>query len=352
MTTITIKDRTIGPGHPTYIIAEIGINHNGDPEIARRLIDVAISAGVDAVKFQKRTTKDILTRAALEKPYESENAFAPTYGAHREKLELSPEAYRKLSEYATTKGIHFFASVWDKKSADFMDELGVPAFKVASADLTNLPLLEHIAKKGKPVILSTGMSTIEEVEEAVESVKRHNDQLVLLHCVSTYPCENSNANLRMVPILREKFGVPVGYSSHDRGVVLPVAAVAMGAAVIEKHITLDRAMKGSDQAASLEPEGLKRVVRYIRNVEAAFGNGEKQILDSEIPIRHKLAKSIATAEAIPKGTVITRDVITVKGPGNGLKPVFIPHLIGRVAQVDLDEDILFPAEALEWPKSE
>lgn len=349
VTTVKILNREIGAGHPAYIIAEVGINHNGDVEIAKKLIDVASDAGADAVKFQKRTTRDILVRSALDRPYESENAFAPTYGAHRDKLELDRDAYVELFAHASTKGIHFFASVWDPKSADFMDELGSPAFKISSADLTNLPLLEHVAKKSKPMIVSTGMSTMDEVEEAVETIRRNNDQLILMHCVSTYPCENSEANLKVIQVLREKFGVPVGYSGHDRGIALPVAAVAMGANLVEKHITLDRAMKGSDHSASLEPEGLKRVVRYIRNAEAAFGDGAKKILPSELPVRHKLAKSIATARAIPQGAVISADMLTVKGPGHGIRPRLLVQLIGRVAQQSLEEDILVPEDALSWP---
>ncbi len=182
---VRIQDREIGPGHPVYIVAEIGINHNGDPAIARSLIDVAVEAGADAVKLQKRTPRAILIRSALERPYESEHAYAPTYGEHREKLELGAAAYRDLSRYAAGKGIHFFASVWDPQSADFMAEIGAPAFKISSADLTNLPLLDHVAKKGKPMIVSTGMSTMDEIAEAVATIRKSNDQLILLHCVST-----------------------------------------------------------------------------------------------------------------------------------------------------------------------
>ncbi len=347
---VTIANRIIGPGHPTYIIAEVGINHNGDVALAKRLIDVAVEAGADAVKFQKRTTRDILIRAGLERPYESENAFAPTYGEHRDRLELSHEAYRDLFQYAAVKGIHFLASVWDPKSADFIDALGAPAFKISSADLTNLPLLRHVAQKGKPMIVSTGMSTMNDVTEAVDTIRQNgNPPLILLHCVSTYPCENSDVNLRVMQQLRDTFGVPVGYSGHDRGVVIPAAAVAMGACVVEKHITLDRSMKGSDHSASLEPDGLKRVVRYIRNVEAALGDGVKRVLEAEIPIRKKLAKSIATVRAIPEGTVITANMLTVKGPGEGLAPRFLPNVIGRRAAISLAEDVLLPTEAMHWP---
>lgn len=348
---VKILDREIGPGHPAYIIAEIGINHNGDPAIARRLIDVASSAGADAVKFQKRTPRDILTRAGFDRPYESDHAYAPTYGEHRERLELSFEVYRDLFAYATTKGLHFFASVWDPKSADFIEILGAPAFKIPSADLTNVPLIEYVAKKGKPVILSTGMSTMDEVDIAVAAARKWTRDLVLMHCVSTYPCENRDVNLKMIGVLRERFDLPVGYSGHDRGVAIPAAAVALGANVVEKHITLDRTMRGSDHAAALEPEGLNRVVRYIRNVEAAMGDGVKRILEAEVPMRAKLAKSIATRCRIPAGTVISADMLTMKGPGTGLKPSLLSKVVGRAAAADLGEDLLLPEEALEWPEA-
>ena len=347
--TVRIGNREIGPGRPAYLVAEIGINHNGDPAIAGRLIDVAAEAGVDAVKFQKRTPRAILTAAGYDRPYESENAFAPTYGAHREKLELSGQAYRDLAAYARSRGLDFFASVWDVQSADFMESLGVPAFKIASADLTNLPLLDYVARKGRPMIVSTGMSTMAEVDEAVAAVRRSNVQLILMHCVSAYPCENRDVNLRTMAALAERFGTPVGYSGHDRGVAIPVAAVALGANVIEKHITLDRAMKGSDHAAALEPDGLKRVVRYIRNVEAAFGDGEKRIIPQELAIREKLAKSVATAAAIAADAVIRADMLTVKGPGTGLAPRHLTALVGRVAARSLEADTLVPADALSWP---
>ena len=347
---VKILDREIGPGRPAYIVAEAGINHNGDPEIARKLIDVAVEAGANAVKFQKRTPRDILTRQAYERPYESEHAYAPTYGEHREKLELSGDDYRRLAAYAAHKGIHFFASVWDPASADFMAALGAPAFKIPSADLINLPLLEYVAKKGKPMVVSTGMSTMEEVAEAVKTIRRSNDELILMHCVSTYPCENWDVNLRVMNELRERFDVPVGYSGHDRGVAIPVAAVAMGACAVEKHITLDRTMRGSDHAASLEPEGLRRVVRYIRNAEAAMGDGVKRILASEESLRVKLAKSIVTREPIPAGVAISAGMLGVKSPGSGLPPRFIPALVGRVAPVALDEDVVVPAEAINWPR--
>lgn len=347
--TIHIGARPVGDDHPCFIIAEAGVNHNGDVEIAKRLITGATECGADAVKFQKRTVEDILIRSALERPYDSPTALAATYGEHRKKLELSEDAWHDLKKFAQEKNIIFFASAWDPKSADFLETLSVPVYKVASADLTNLPLLEHIAGKGKPVIMSTGMSTLEEIDEAVETVLAHNKELILMHTVSDYPCPDNRVNLKMIPALKSRYGLPVGYSGHETGVAMSVAARTLGACVIEKHFTLDRAWRGPDHAASLEPEGLRRVVKYVRTaIEPAFGDGVKKITDEELKSRAKLAKSVAARVAIPKGTVITANMLAVKGPGTGLKPKHLKDLVGKTAQMDIFEDTLVPTEALEW----
>ncbi|MBI2639307.1 MAG: N-acetylneuraminate synthase family protein [Candidatus Sungbacteria bacterium] len=347
--TIYIGERPIGDNHPCFIIAEAGVNHNGDPELAKKLIASATECGADAVKFQKRTVEDILIKAALEKTYDSPTALAPTYGEHRKKLELSKNAWQELRDFAKENKIIFFASAWDPKSADFLDELGTPVFKTASADLTNLPLLEHIAKKGKPVIMSTGMSTIEEIDEAVETVLAKNKKVILMHCVSDYPCSEDKVNLKMIGVLRERYGLPVGYSGHETGVAISVAARALGAVAIEKHFTLDRATIGPDHAASLEPEGLRRVVKYIRvAVDPAMGDGVKKITETELKQRAKLAKSIAARVSIPKGTLISADMLTIKGPGTHLKPKYLNDLVGKTAKADILEDTLVPIEALEW----
>jgi len=235
------------------------------------------------------------------------------------------------------------------KSADFLERLDVPFYKIPSADLINLPLLEHIAKKGKPIILSTGMSTLEEVDEAVAVIKKYNDKFILMHCVSNYPCRDDEVNLRVMDTLRERYGVPVGYSSHDKGVAIPAVAVALGANVIEKHFTIDRTMVGPDHAASLEPQGLEKMIKYIRHSESAFGSAEKFINAAEKEVRVRLAKSIVAKKNITKGTRITADMLTVKGPGSGLKPKYIVELCGRVASVDIGEDTLVPHDALDWP---
>ncbi len=341
------ENRYIGPEEPVFIVAEVGQNHNGEMEIAKKLIDTAVAAGVDAVKFTKRTVEDILTKKALNQPYIGPQSFGKTYGEHRRKLELSPEQHHELAQYCKEKGIIYFSSVCDPKSADLMEEIGVPLYKIASRDLVNLPLLEYVAQKGKPVILSTGMSTMEEIEEAVNLILKFNKQLILMQCTSAYPCDYSHVNLRVIETLRRKFKLNVGYSGHTIGIAMPIVAVALGAVVIEKHITLARYMKGTDHACSLEPQGLMKVVRDIRNTEKALGNGVKKIYPEEWEVRKKLGKSIVARKDIPKGTVITRDMLTVKGPGIGLPPTHMSQLIGKRAKFDLSEDHIFSFEDVE-----
>lgn len=349
--TVLIGDRPVGEDHPCYIVAEAGVNHNGELELAKQLVDVAAESHADAVKFQKRTVQDILIREALVVPYDRPTSLGATYGEHRDRLELSREAYFELVERCRERNITFLASAWDIRSADFVEELGVPAFKTASADLTNLPLIDHIAKKNKPILMSTGMSTMDEIEDAVATVRRYHDQLILLQCTSTYPNENKNVNLRVMKTLRDKFDLPVGYSGHERGLAPTEAAAALGAVVIERHFTLDRTMQGPDHAASLEPSGLRLLIRNIRNIETALGSSEKHILDEEWPLRHRLAKSVVAACDIPAGTTITREMVTVKGPGTGISPRLVDRIIGVIAQSEIAEDTLIPQEAIEWTQA-
>jgi sialic acid synthase SpsE len=349
MSVINIGGRAIGDGYPCYIIAEAGVNHNGSIDLARRLVDIAVDAGADAVKFQKRTVGDILIAEALERPYTVPTALGPTYGEHREALELTAEEYGQLAEHCRQKSITMLASGWDKKSVDFLDAIGIPAFKVASADLTNLPLLEHTARKSKPVILSTGMSDLDEIDIAVETIRRFNDQLILLQCTSTYPADNENIHLRVMDTYRRRYGVLVGYSGHERGLAPTEAAVALGANVVERHFTIDRTMIGPDHAASLEPDGLRRLIRNLRNIEKALGSPDKHVLDGEWSVRERLAKSVVAAAEIPAGTRIIEEMLTVKGPGTGLKPVYLGSLVGRVAQQPIGRDTIIPKEALSWP---
>lgn len=286
MSAVGIGGKQVGDGHRCYVVAEIGINHNGDVNIAKNLIDVAVSAGCDAVKFQKRTVDVVYTREELARP--RENPFGPTNGDLKRGLEFGREVYEFIDGYCREKAIHWFASCWDEESVDFIDSFDPPAYKIASASLTDDNLLTHTRSKGKPIILSTGMSTMEQVEHAVEILGK--DDLVLLHTCSTYPSKYEELNLRVIPELRSRFGVPIGYSGHETGIPSSAATIALGACMIERHVTLDRAMWGSDQAASLAPNGLIRLVRDIRMIELSLGDGVKRVVDSELPVMEKLRR--------------------------------------------------------------
>lgn len=283
---IIIGHRAVGDGHPTYIVGEIGINHNGSMDTAKSLIAVAKNAGCDAVKFQKRTVDIVYTAEELAKP--RDNPFGATNGDLKRGLEFGEEQYRKIDEFCNEMEIAWFASCWDEPSVDFISEFPVPCYKIASASLTDDELLRKHVRTGKPLLLSTGMSTIQEVDHAVEIVGK--DNLMLIHTCSTYPSKYSELNLRVIQTLRQRYGVPVGYSGHETGIASSVAAVALGACFIERHITLDRAMWGSDQAASLEPSGLTRLVRDIRLVEESMGDGVKTVQESEVPVMKKLRR--------------------------------------------------------------
>ena len=277
---IKIGNRMVGEGHPAYIIAEIGINHNGDLAIAKQMIDAAVHAGVDAVKFQKRTPE-------IATPPEQRNQMRDTpwgyitYLDYRYKVEFSEAQYREIDRHCREKGISWLVSVWDQPSVDFMEQFDTPAYKIPSASLTDLGLIGRARATGKPLILSSGMSTMEQIRQGVEIAGEQD--LVLMHCTSTYPCEPEELNLKMVDTLRREFpNVPIGYSGHEVGLVPSAVAVALGACMVERHLTLDRAMWGSDQAASVEPGGFERLVKYIRVSEAALGDGVKKVYPSEM----------------------------------------------------------------------
>ena len=286
MTEVTIGNRKIGPGHPCYVVGEIGINHNGDLNLARKLIDCAALAGADAVKFQKRTIDVVYSREELERPRES--PFGTTNGELKRALEFGREEYQNIDTYAESHDIAWFASCWDEASVDFIESFSPVAYKIASASLTDDNLLRHHRKTGRPVILSTGMSTLEQMDHAVEVLGTQN--LVILHATSAYPAPLRDLNLSMIPQLKERYQVPIGYSGHEVGLASTLAAVALGATMIERHISLDRAMWGTDQAASVEPQGLLRLVRDIRNVEQSLGDGVKVITEAEVPIMKKLRR--------------------------------------------------------------
>jgi N-acetylneuraminate synthase len=286
MRTVAIKGRLIGENYPCFIVAEIGINHNGSLETAKSLINVAKAAGCDAVKFQKRTIEIVYSPEELAKPRES--PFGETNGDLKRGLEFGLEQYQEIDNYCRLVGMPWFASCWDEPSVDFIDQFDAPCYKIASACLTDDSLLRHTRSKGKPIILSTGMSTLEEVDHAVEVLGK--DDLILLHAVSTYPAYYENLNLRVIKTLRDRYDLPVGYSGHETGLPSSAAAVALGACMLERHITLDRSMWGSDHAASLEPNGLNRLVRDARLVEKSLGSPEKLCLEVEKLIKKKLRR--------------------------------------------------------------
>jgi N-acetylneuraminate synthase len=286
MDTVSIADRTVGPGEPCFVVAEIGINHNGDVDLARRLIDAAADAGADAVKFQKRTVEVVYSEEELSRPRES--PFGETNGDLKRGLELGEAEYAAIDAHCRERGLPWFVSAWDEGSVDFIEPFHPPCWKVASASLTDDALLRRYRAAGRPVIASTGMSTIEQIDHAVEVLGR--EDLVLLHTTSTYPSRIDELNLAVIATLRDRYGVSVGYSGHEVGLAPSVAAVALGAVMVERHITLDRAMWGSDQAASVEPQGFVRMVRDIRTIEAAIGDGVKAVYESERPIIAKLRR--------------------------------------------------------------
>ena len=288
---VKIGDKWVGEGEPCYVIAEVGINHNGSIELTRKLISAAVIAGCDAVKFQKRTVDAVYTPEELAKP--RENPFGPTNGDLKRGLEFGREAYQEIGQYCGTHNISWFASCWDEASVDFMASFNPPCFKIASASLTDDALLRQHRRHNKPLIVSTGMSTIAEIDHAVETLGTND--LILLHTTSTYPSAVEELNLRAIQTLKDRYRIPVGYSGHEVGLATSVCAVALGACVVERHITLDRAMWGSDQAASIEPQGFTRLVRDIRTLEAALGTGDKVRYASEEPILKKLRRVVSMA---------------------------------------------------------
>ena len=283
---VKIADKFIGEGYPCFIIAEIGINHNGSVELAKRMIDIAITTGCDAVKFQKRTVDVVYTKEELAK--ERNSVFGTTNGDLKRGLEFGYKEYKEIDEYCKSKGILWFASCWDEGAVDFIDQFDVPCYKIASASLTDDNLLKHTRAKGKPILLSTGMSTMEEIRHAVEVLGE--DNLVIYHCTSTYPSDTREMNLNVIKTFKQEFSCPIGYSGHERGVTPSVLAVAMGADSVERHITTDRTNWGSDQAASLEMAGLYHMVRDIRQVPDLLGDGVKVVYSRELPIIEKLRR--------------------------------------------------------------
>jgi len=286
--TIKIGSTEVGSGHPTYMVGEIGINHNGDLQIAKQLIDVAANAGLNAVKFQKRTPELCVPKDQWN--IERDTPWGVmTYINYRHKVEFNESEYKEISNYCGSKGIDWFASPWDEEAVDFLEKFNPPCYKIASASVTDIPLLEKIHSTNRPVIMSSGMSTMNEIRTAVATLGQ--DNLLICHSTSSYPCVPSELNLRMIETLGGEFNVPIGYSGHEVGLSTTIAASVMGACLIERHITIDRSMWGSDQSASVEPQGVRRLVRDIRIIESALGDGIKKVYDSELGVMQKLRRS-------------------------------------------------------------
>lgn len=323
-----------------FIIAEAGVNHNGSLDLALRLVDAAKSSGADAVKFQTFRADQLAIRSAHKAPYqERTTANDESQYEMLQRLELDAAAHRKIIDHCQQIGIQFLSSPFDAQSADLLGELDLPLYKIPSGEITNLPFLEHIARKGRPLILSTGMSTLGEVEDAVRVLGLAGcKQLTLLHCVTEYPAPYEEVNLQAMQTLRMAFGLPVGYSDHTPGIEIAVAAVALGAVVIEKHFTLDRSLPGPDHAASLEPDELREMVTAIRHVEAALGTGIKAPALCELPNISVARKSVVAARSLSTGHRLSADDLDIKRPGSGLAPKLLPALIGRTLRATVEKD--------------
>ena len=331
---IRIGQKQVGDLQPTFIIAEAGVNHNGSTDIAKQLIDVAAEARADAVKFQTFHADSVVTSDAEKADYQKQmTASSESQYEMIKKLELPDDVFGDLAQYAKKKGIIFLSTPFDEESVDLLDQIGVPAFKIPSGELTNFPLLKKIAAKKRPVIMSTGMASMVEIEEALKYLRKHGaKEIILLHCTTSYPAPVHSVNLRVLNTLRHTFHVPVGYSDHTEGITIPVAAVAMGAQVIEKHFTLDRSLPGPDHQASLEPDELKAMVVAIRDVERALGNGIKSPNPEEEAIKRVARKSIVARRDICAGELLGEEVLTAKRPGTGIEPRFTDLLVQRRAK--------------------
>ncbi|MBW4827970.1 MAG: N-acetylneuraminate synthase [Clostridiaceae bacterium] len=322
-----------------FIIAEAGVNHNGDINIAKKLVDEAFRAGADAIKIQTFRAEDLVTKDAPKAEYQKKSVGEGNQYTMLKKLELSFEEHIILKKYCEEKGIMFISTPFDFESVDLLEKIDVPLYKIGSGDLTNLPLLEYIAEKHKPIILSTGMANLGEIEEAIESIfKTKNKDITLLHCTSNYPTSYKDVNLKAMVTMKEAFKLPMGYSDHTIGIEVPIAAVSLGATVIEKHFTLDRCMEGPDHKASLEPYEFEKMVESIRNIEDSMGDGIKQCNKSEENTKLVARKSIVAKEDIKKGEKITYNNIAFKRPGKGLKPKYVYDMIGKVAIKDIKQD--------------
>lgn len=342
---VSIGRWKIGLNRPCFVIAEAGVNHNGSLEMALRLVDAAVQAKADAVKFQTFIAEQVISAAAPKAAYQRETTGSSESQLEMvKKLEFPPHVFGEIQSYCRAAGILFLSTPFEESSADVLESLNVPAFKIPSGEITNFPFLQHVARKHRPMIVSTGMADLEEVRSAVDVIRNcGNSELVLLHCVSSYPANPASVNLRSMHTLAREFAVPVGFSDHTLGIEIPLAAVALGAAVIEKHLTLDKTLPGPDHRASLEPDEFEAMVRGIRAVESALGNGRKRPAPEERDTASVARKSLVSSRSLARGTILTEDAIAIRRPGTGLPPATRSQLIGR----QLTRDV--PAgEILTW----
>jgi len=338
-TQIKIGTRIINKTSDCFVIAEIGHNHQGSVEIAKQLFKAAKDCGVDAVKIQKRNNKSLYTKQFYKTPYNSENAFGPNYGLHREALEFGEKEFKELKSYAERLGLIFFATPFDFESVDFLESIRVPSYKVASGDLRNIPLIKYIAKKGKPILISTGGATLHDVKRAYKQAYSINKQIALLQCTAAYPADYTQLDLDVIRTYQKEFpDAIIGLSAHDNGIAMSVAAYVLGARIIEKHFTLNRVMKGTDHVFSLEPIGMRKLVRDLRRVRVAIGDGRKKIYPSEKANITKMSKKIVAARDLPKGHILKKQDLVFKSPGDGLSPHMIDKFYGKRLKRELKED--------------
>lgn len=338
MKKVRIGNKLVGKGEPTFIIAEAGSNHDQKLEQAKKLVNTAASAGADAVKFQSFIADKIVAKTSLKAEYmEMVSEKESTYDVFK-RIELPREWIPELAEYAKKKDLLFLCSTFDKEGVDLLDEIGVPAFKIASGEISNLPLLKYTAEKGKPMVVSTGASTMGEIEEAVSAIKATgNENIVLLHCVSNYPAAIEDANLKCMTTMEQVFQLSIGYSDHTLGIVAPIVAVNLGAVVIEKHFTLSKKLSGPDHFYALEPQELKAMVENIRTVEKLTGSPTKQPIKAESESRKLGRRSIFAKSGIPAGTTITKEMLALLRPAIGLQPKYLDTVVGRKARINIKQ---------------
>lgn len=336
---LKINNKIIADSSDCFIIAEIGHNHQGSLDICKQMFKVAKECGVDAVKLQKRHNKKLYTKHFYHHPYDSENAFGVTYGLHREALEFGEKEYRELKSYADKLGLIFFATPFDFTSVDFLAKLDMSCYKTASADLRSIPLLKYIAKLSKPMIISTGGATMEDVKRAYRAVIPINNQIAFLQCTASYPSDFAELDLHVIKTFKKEFpNHIIGWSAHDNGIAMAVAAYVLGARIIEKHFTLNHTMKGTDHAFSLEPIGMRKLVRDLRRARVALGDGKKKFYDSEKGALYKMGKKIVAVRDLPKGHIIKLSDLAFKSPGDGVHPYMANYFIGKKLKRHVEGD--------------